>query len=103
MDKDGELTAEITVKNIGKVDAKETVQLYVRDLVGSIVRPVKELKGFKKELFKAGEEKKIRFTLHAKDLAFFNGENKKVIEPGKFKLWIGPNSVEGLEADFTLE
>ncbi len=103
MEVDGSITISVKVKNVGDYDAQEVVQLYVRDLYGSITRPVKELKGFKKIFLKSGEEKIVTFTLKASDLAFYNSENKWVIEPGEFKLWVGPNSSEGLETEFEIK
>ncbi|MBN2773952.1 MAG: beta-glucosidase BglX, partial [Prolixibacteraceae bacterium] len=99
---DGELKVSATVTNSGKVAGEEVVQLYVRDLVGSISRPVKELKGFEKIMLNPGESKEVTFIITAKDLEFYSINNKWEAEPGDFKLWVGPNSNEGLEADFTL-
>ncbi|MBS1662508.1 MAG: glycoside hydrolase family 3 C-terminal domain-containing protein, partial [Bacteroidetes bacterium] len=96
------LTATITLSNTGKVDGQETVQLYIRDLVGSVVRPVKELKGFQKIGLKAGESKKVTFSLRAEDLRFYNDKLQYVYEPGDFKLFIGGNSKDVREAKFTL-
>lgn len=96
------LTATVTVTNTGKTDGQETVQLYVRDLVGSVVRPVKELKGFKQVFLKTGESKKISFTLHAEDLRFYNDKLEYIFEPGEFKLYIGGNSKEVKETRFIL-
>jgi beta-glucosidase len=96
------LTATVTVTNTGKTDGQETVQLYVRDLVGSVVRPIKELKGFKQVFLKTGESKKISFTLHAEDLRFYNDKLEYIFEPGEFKLYIGGNSKEVKETGFIL-
>lgn len=96
------LTATVTVTNTGKTDGQETVQLYIRDLVGSVVRPVKELKGFKQVFLKTGESKKISFTLHAEDLRFYNDKLEYIFEPGEFKLYIGGNSKEVKETGFIL-
>ena len=96
------LTATVTVTNSGAVTGKEVVQLYTRDMVGSITRPVKELKGFQKIELKAGESKKISFTVNASDLKFYNYDLKYVAEPGDFKLFIGGNSRDVKEADFKL-
>ena len=78
------------------------VQLYTRQLVGSITRPVKELKGFQKIELKAGESKKISFNITANDLKFYNSNLKYVAEPGDFKIFIGGNSSDVKEADFKL-
>lgn len=97
------LEVSATITNAGKVDGEEVVQLYIRDLVGSITRPVKELKGFQKIFLKAGEKKTVQFTLEDKDLAFWGADNTFKAEPGDFKLWVGPNSVDGLETSFKLK
>ncbi len=102
MKPDGELTVRATVTNSGSYDADEIVQLYIRDRVGSITRPVKELKGYKRLRIERGESVEVEFTLTANDLAFFNGR-ATVTEPGWFDLWIGPGSDEGLHAEFLLE
>jgi beta-glucosidase len=96
------LTATITVTNSGKYDGRETVQLYTRELVGSVVRPVKELKGFQQIFLKAGESKKISFTIGAADLRFYNDKLQYAYEPGEFRVFIGGNSSEVREAKFTL-
>ena len=96
------LQVSIDVKNTGTVDGEEVIQLYIRDMVGSLVRPVKELKGFKKLMFKAGETKTISFTITPKDLEFYNNDAKLVLEPGDFKVFIGGNSRDVKEADFKL-
>ena len=96
------LTATITVTNTGNVDGIETVQLYVRDLVGSISRPVKELKGFQKISVKAGETATVNFKITVDDLKFFNADLKYVAEPGDFKLFIGGSSADVKEATFKL-
>jgi beta-glucosidase len=99
---DGTLTVRARVTNTGNMDADEIVQFYVRDRVGSITRPIKELKGYNRLRIKSGETADVEFTLTASDLAFFNGR-ETVTEPGKFDVWIGPSSDEGLHADFILE
>lgn len=86
------LTASVTVTNTGKVDGKETVQLYIRDVVGSVTRPVKELKGFQKILLKAGESKNVSFSITPGDLKFYNYDLKYDWEPGEFQVMIGANS-----------
>jgi beta-glucosidase len=99
----GTLTASVTLKNTGEYDGKEIVQLYVRDLVGSVTRPVKELKGFQKLLLKAGESTTVSFTLSPSDLGFYDAEGNYLIEPGDFQLFIGPSSETQNAATFTLE
>ena len=96
------LMASITVTNSGKYDGEETVQLYIRDMVGSVTRPVKELKGFQKITLRAGESKTISFGLTIDDLKFFNKDLQWVAEPGDFKLFIGTNSRDVKEANFKL-
>ncbi len=96
------LTATVTVTNSGAVTGKEVVQLYIRDMVGSSTRPVKELKGFQKIELKAGESKKISFTISVSDLKFYNYDLKYVAEPGDFKIFIGGNSRDVKEAGFKL-
>ncbi|MES1160964.1 MAG: glycoside hydrolase family 3 C-terminal domain-containing protein, partial [Bacteroidota bacterium] len=87
-----QLTASVTVTNDGARDGKEVVQLYIRDLVGSITRPVEELKGFKKISLKAGESQKITFTIIPEDLKFYNNDLKYDWESGDFEIMIGANS-----------
>jgi beta-glucosidase len=96
------ITASILVKNAGNVAGEETVQLYIRDLVGSVTRPVMELKGFQKINLNAGEMKKVQFTITENDLKFYNSDLKYVAEPGEFTLFIGPNSRDVKKAGFRL-
>lgn len=86
------LTASVTVSNKGKYDGKEVVQLYIRDVVGTVTRPMKELKGFQKVMIKAGESKTITFDITPELLKFYNYELKYVWEPGEFEIMIGGNS-----------
>jgi beta-glucosidase len=102
MSMDGNLTVRAKVTNTGNMDADEIVQFYVRDRVGSITRPIKELKGYKRLRINKGETAEVEFTLTAAELAFFNGK-ETVTEPGKFDVWIGPSSDEGLHSDFILQ
>ncbi|HEX8059322.1 MAG TPA: glycoside hydrolase family 3 C-terminal domain-containing protein [Cyclobacteriaceae bacterium] len=92
----------IRVTNTGKVAGTETAQLYIRDLVGSVTRPVKELKGFQKLTLEPGQFKDIVFTLNPDDLAFYRKDMTFGPEPGKFKVFIGTNSRDVKEADFEL-
>lgn len=96
------LTVSVNLKNTGKYDGEEVVQLYVRDLVGSVTRPVKELKGFEKVSLKAGEEKTITFKLNTEDLAFYNRNWEWTTEPGEFHVFVGGNSKETIKAEFSL-
>jgi len=86
------LTATVTVTNNSNVEGKEVVQLYIRDLVGSVTRPVKELKGFQKISLKAGESRDVSFAITPEDLKFYNYDLKYDWEPGEFQIMIGTNS-----------
>jgi len=90
------------VVNTGSRAAEEIVQLYVRDLVGNVTRPVKELRGFKRVSLKPGERKRISFSLHTDELAFYNRKMEHVTEPGRFHVWIGGSSDAELWADFEI-
>jgi beta-glucosidase len=100
---DGKLTASVEVANTGPVAGEEVVQLYLRDLVGSLTRPVKELKDFARILLAPGESRTVSFTLNADQLAFHTLEGKRVVEPGAFHLMIGGNSRELLTAGFDVQ
>lgn len=97
------IVAECNITNSGKYDAKEIVQLYVRDKVATLARPVRELKGFQKISLKAGETKKVNFELTPAELGFWNLENKYVTEPGEFQVWISKDSQSGNPVSFWLE
>lgn len=97
------ITASVSVTNTGNKDGSEVVQLYIRDMVGSITRPVKELKGFQKIELKAGETKTVSFDITVNDLKFYNYDLKYAAEPGDFKIFIGANSRDVKEADFKLQ
>lgn len=96
------LTASIDLTNDGKYDGAEVVQLYIRDMAGSVTRPVKELKGFRKVFLKAGETQTITFTLSPEDLKFYNYDLKYNWEPGDFEVFIGGSSATELKKTFTL-
>ncbi len=96
------LIVTFTLKNTGNFDGKEIAQLYIRDLVGSVTRPVKELKGFKKTFLKAGAQKELSFIVTANDLKFYDANMKFTAEPGQFKIFVGSNSMDLIEADFEL-
>jgi beta-glucosidase len=96
------ITASVQIKNTGAVEGKEVVQLYIQDLVGSSTRPVKELKGFEKISLKPGESKTVSFKITEEDLKFYNTALKFVAEPGDFKVYIGGNSRDVMEAKFAL-
>ncbi|BAP32214.1 glycosyl hydrolase family 3 N terminal domain-containing protein [Chryseobacterium sp. StRB126] len=91
---DQAIQASVTVTNSGNYDGAEVVQLYIRDMVGSITRPVKELKGFQKIFLKKGESKKVTFEITPENLKFYNGELKYDWEPGEFDIMIGTSSDE---------
>ena len=93
------LTATVTVTNEGAVEGREVVQLYIRDVVGSVTRPVKELKGFQKIDLKAGESRQVTFTITPEDLKFYNNELKYDWEAGDFTIMIGGNSRDVLSAN----
>lgn len=97
------LTVTVRVMNSGNRVGNEVVQLYIRDLVASVTQPVKSLKGFQRIALDPGETKTVTFGLESKQLGFHNTEGDYVIEPGEFKLWVGPNSQEGLETTFHLK
>lgn len=101
--RNGKLEVSATVTNTGKRAGTEVVQLYVRDLVGSFTRPVRELKGFQKIELQPGESRTVTFTLTAEDLAFWNAKGRWEAEPGKFQVWIAPDSASGEPAEFVLE
>ena len=84
----------------GDVEAQEVVQLYTRDLVGNVTRPIKELKGFQKVRLPAGHTRQLTFSLHSDELAFYNQQMQLVTEPGDFHLWVGNSSEQGLWAEF---
>jgi len=96
------LTVTSTVRNTGSAPGIETVQLYVRDLAGSITRPVKELKGFKKIALKPGESKAVSFQLTAQDLKFYNSDIRLINEAGDYNVFIGGSSDKVKDAKFTL-
>ena len=103
MSKNDKLNVKVTVTNTGNRAGEEVVQLYIRDMVASIVRPVKELKGFKKIALKAGESKEVNFVLTGKDLSFYDADGNSVLEPGAFKIFVGGNSKDVLEKDVELK
>jgi beta-glucosidase len=98
-------TLEVTavVRNSGERAGTDVAQLYVRDLVGSVTRPVKELKGFQRVTLPPGEEQTVRFAVPVRDLAFCGLDGHMAVEPGAFKVWVGPNATEGLEGDFAVQ
>ncbi len=102
--KDNEtITVSCTITNTGKYDADEVVQLYMRDLVGELVRPVKELIGFEKVHIKAGESKIVTFDISVKDFEYWHLDMKKYADKGDFHIWIAPNSTAGEPAILTYQ
>lgn len=96
------LSISFTLKNTGKYDGTEVVQLYVQDKVGSVTRPVKELKRFQRVTLKAGESTQVSLSLPVSELAFWGYDMNYTVEPGDFRLWVGTNSAEGLTKDFSV-
>lgn len=103
MTPDGSITATVTVTNTGNYDGDEIVQLYLRDMVGSISRPVKELKGFQRIHLNAGESKTVEFAITPELLKFYNYELEYVCEPGEFQVMVGPDSERVQKLSFTLK
>ncbi len=88
------------MKNSGEVAADEVVQLYVRDLVGSLTRPVRELKQFRRVHLDPGEQQVVEFALPADALAFYNNEEQRLLEPGNFEVYVGGSSLAPLAGEF---
>lgn len=99
---DNSVDVSVTVTNTGGMDGKEVVQLYVRDEVASVTRPVKELKDYRKIFLEKGRSETVRFRLRPEQLAFWNADMEKVVEPGGFTVWAGPDSGTGLQGRFEL-
>lgn len=102
LNSEGKLEVQVDVTNTGNYDGEEVVQLYIRDMVGSVTRPVKELKNFQKVFLKKGESKKVKFTITVEDLKFYDQQLKYIAEPGDFKVFIGGNSRDVISGDFKL-
>ena len=102
LNKTGKLDASVTVKNTGQRDGETVVQLYIQDVTGSMIRPIKELKNFQKVMLKAGEQKVVHFTITEDDLKFFNAQLKYAAEPGKFNVQIGLDSEDVTQQSFEL-
>lgn len=100
---DQKIEVKVDLLNTGSFDGQEVVQLYIRDIVGSITRPVKEFKGFEKVFLKKGEKKTITFLIGIEDLKFYNADLKFVAEPGEFEVFVGGNSRDVLKEKFILE
>lgn len=102
LNKSGKLDASVTVKNTGKRDGETVVQLYIQDVAGSMIRPIKELKNFQKVMLKAGEQKSIHFSITEDDLKFYNAQLKYAAEPGDFNVQIGLDSQDVKQQSFEL-
>ncbi|GGF68440.1 glycoside hydrolase family 3 protein [Wenyingzhuangia marina] len=100
---DGSLKVGVDVKNTGDYDGDEVVQLYINDIYSSVTTPHKTLKGFERVFIKKGETKHIKFTLNPEELAIWNREMVRVVEPGEFEIMIGGNSTDLLKTKFTVE
>ena len=103
MNERGKITASVTVTNTGNYDADEIVQMYIRDMVGSVARPVKELKGFERIHLKKGESRTVSFDITAKQLKFYNSALNWVCEPGEFEVMVGGNSRDVQTKKFSLQ
>ena len=103
MNERGKITASVTVTNTGNYDADEIVQMYIRDMVGSVARPVKELKGFERIHLKKGESRTVSFDITAKQLKFYNSALNWVCEPGEFEVMVGGNSRDVQTNKFSLQ
>ncbi len=99
----GQIKVSVTIKNTGDVQGKEVVQLYIRDLLGSITRPIKQLKGFKLIELEPKQSKTVVFTIDEEIISYYTANKKWEAEYGDFKVFIGGNSVDGLAADFTFK
>ena len=98
----GSLSLSAMVTNTGSLPGSELAQLYVRDLVGSLTRPIRELKGFQRIDLKPGESQRVSFDLSEEMLAFTRSDGTKGVEPGRYHVWIAPDSVSGLQGEFSL-
>ena len=97
-----QIVASVDVTNTGYRDGEEIVQLYVRDLVGDVTRPVKELKGFKKVLLRKGEKAAVTFTMYPSDLSYYHQDMSYTFDPGDFELFIGTNSRDTKKTAFSI-
>ena len=97
-----QVNVSVKLSNTGDYDADEIVQLYIRDRVGSITRPVKELKQFQRVNLKVGQSKRVEFLLNSEELAFFGRNKTWAVEPGEFDVWVGESAETGLHASLTL-
>ena len=100
---DGTINVTCTVTNNGEREGSEVVQLYIRDHVASLIRPVRELRGFEKITLKPGESRDVNFTLTPADLSFYINDTQSVVEPGEFSVWVAPDSEKGNPVKFTVK
>lgn len=100
--KDDTLIVTATLTNTGQRAGAEVAQLYVRDVVGSVTRPVKELKGFQKISLQPGEARTLRFEIPVSELGFTGPDMRYIVEPGEFKVWVGPDATRGVEGEFKI-
>ena len=100
IDANGKLTVSVEVENVGARAGDEVVQLYIRDLVASMTRPVKELKGFQRVTLQPGQKRRVEFVLDREHLGFWNREMRYVVEPGEFRVMVGSSSADVIEAKF---
>jgi beta-glucosidase len=103
LDRNGVLRVSFDLKNTGKVEGTEVAQLYVQDRVGSVVRPVKELKRFERVTLAPGQTKTVSFELPVAELAFWNIDMEYVVEPGDFRLWVAGDSASGEPVEFVVK
>ena len=96
------LDVSVTVHNIGQQDGAEVAQLYVRDRLGEVTRPVRELKGFERVELAAGESRTLTFAVPIQSLGFTNSRGNYMVEAGAFDLWVGGDSTADLHAEFTV-
>jgi beta-glucosidase len=96
----GKVTVTVEVENTGRRAGDEVVQLYIRDVAASVTRPVKELKGFQRVTLQPGEKRRVEFVLDSAQLGFYDRTMKFVVEPGEFRVMVGSNSEDVIEAKF---
>src|SRR5207237_8065271 len=92
--------ASVTIANVGRAPGEVMVHIYIRDGAATVTRPVREWKGFQRITLQPGERRRVSFTLGPAELGFYNRELRFAVEPGAFQVFVGPNSVEGLEGSF---
>jgi beta-glucosidase len=98
----GRLTVSVDVENVGRRAGDEVVQLYIRDVAASVTRPVKELRGFQRVSLRPGEKRLVEFKLGPEHLGFYNRQMRFIVEPGEFRVMVGPNSVDVIENSFAV-